>query len=156
MRVETRDVVVPEHKTYERVYIASDGKEFNSEEACERHEFLVWRDSSPIWQRRIENVYDFTGSERMTLFYVDSQDDYDFIIRAVESKNLSKYSDKFSEYGRGWYMYWWSNDGTSYGTDYIQKLDNYIATLSRDLDDWKMNVTMKISEKVFDTRCNIE
>lgn len=156
MRTETRYVEVPAHTEEKVFYIASDNAAFNSESACKKHEIALERENNPVWQNRIENVYDFSGNYRTTLFFISSQEDYDFLVRTMEVHNLDEYSDGFETNGRGWYMHWWSGNGSLYGTDYIQKLDNYIASVSKEWDEWRMDVTMKINDKVFGKRCEIE
>ena len=148
MHVVERKRVIPAQTFIEKIWVASDGNEFTAEDACIKHEKWLQARSVPVFTSRIENVRDFYNDYVNTLFFIQSQDDYDFVLNLKSVKTLAAESDLFDDYGPGWYMHHWEDDGSIYGVDYINNLAKYVSHIDKDFKQWRRDISERIHESL--------
>lgn len=153
MQIIEEEITIPARTEKMKKYVASDGTEFTCRETCELYEERKEIESNDVWRYRISNIDDFYDESNTTLFFIQSQADYDFVLNSQGPQcGLSSGSNKFEDFGVGWYMYQWIDDGSIHGLNTMRKLDNYITSITKDLEDWKLKIALKIDEKAKERR----
>lgn len=124
MKVVEKECYVPARTYIDKKYVASDGKEFTFESDCLRYEKQLKIESHPIYASAIKHVYLFEEGCYATLYYLSSQEDYEFF---VETQDFNKYyfDSDFDEYGSGWYLCWCEDGGDYPDNHYLQNYNAY-------------------------------
>ena len=86
MRVEEREITIPAKTYIEKVYVASDGKYFTSEDSCLWYEKDLKNKQHPVYINAIENIYTYNDDYVATLYYFSNEEDYKFFLN---SKNFN-------------------------------------------------------------------
>lgn len=135
----------PEKKIIETVYVASDGKEFRFLSECARYEKQLEVQNHPVFKSKIAGVDTFFDGYSAALYYLRSQEDYEFLCAHTEMRFLeaNHWEDGF---GPGWYLFY-TIDGGDYADDhYLYKLDEYERCIKRQLELWHARIQGKIAE----------
>lgn len=149
MQIIEEEITIPARTEKRKKYIASDGTEFTLREICERYEERKEIEANDVWRYRICNIEDFYDENKTTLFFIQSQKDYDFVLKSQSPHSaLSSWSDKFEDFGIGWYMYRWDDNGTINGINTMKNINNYMAAIAKDFDDWKLRITLGIDAEM--------
>ena len=133
MRAETENVTV---------YVASDGARYYNREQCELHEIQYAKDTKPVWKYRIDNIEDIDNHD-VTLFYITSQDDYDFALatKYCIPQFASGLTEKFEDAGEDWYML---SNGVGWYT--FESLTSYFQRKKKELDDFEQTINFHIAK----------
>jgi hypothetical protein len=134
MKVVEKECYVPARTYIDKKYVASDGKEFIFESDCIEHEKYLAIKSHPIYTTAIKNVDLFEEGYGATLYYLSSQEDYEYFKETQGFKTEHYFYSNFNKYGAGWYLYW-SECGGDYPDNYYLK--NYDAYEKRIESDWE-------------------
>lgn len=134
MKVVEKECYVPARTYIDKKYVASDGKEFIFESDCLRYEKQLEIERHPIYTSAIKRVCLFEEGYGATLYYLSSQEDYEFFIETQGFDKKYYFNSDFEEYGAGWYLYW-CEDGGDYPDDHYLK--NYEAYEKRIESDWE-------------------
>ena len=146
MKVVTEEHYVPARHYTTTKYIASDGTEFLKEDWCLKHEENLKIKNHPVFKNCILNILTFGDEYQGTLYYLSSEDDYDFLIKHIGlRRNDGIYTD-FYDYGEGWYLYWCENWGDSPDHHNIRNYNAYVEEIEADLKDWQNEIQNKINE----------
>lgn len=157
MQIIEEEVTIPARTEKRKKYVAFDGVEFMSQEGCELHEERKKIELNDVWRYRINNIDDFYDENTTTLFFVQSQEDYDFVLKSQSPRSaLTSWSDKFEDFGVGWYMYRWDDNGTVNGINTMRNVSNYMAVIEKDFDDWKLKIALKIDDKMKERRNELQ
>ena len=118
MKVVEKERYVPARTCIDKIYIASDGKEFRFKDDCLSHEKQLAIENHPVYTSAIKDVSKFFDGDDITLYYLSNKEDYEFFkeTQGIDSDEYHFDSD-FDEYGAGWYFYW-IEDGGDY-QDYM-------------------------------------
>lgn len=149
MKVVTENHYVPAKHYTTTKYIASDGREFFTEDDCVRHEKYIEINNHPVFKNCITNILTLDEDYNVSLYYIRNQDDYDFLI---DNTGISKrdyiFSD-FKQHGEGWYVFY--NDGLDYHDNfYIYNYNVYVKKMENELKSWQENIQSKINNKVIE------
>lgn len=148
MKIVTEEHYVPERRYTTIKYIASDGKEFTTEDGCLTHERQLEIKSHPVFKNCIINVpISFDYEYRGNLYYLSNEDDYNFLIKNLGLRRNDSINSDFYDYGQGWYLYW-CEDGGDY-PDYhcIHNYDAYVKDIEAELKKWKEEIQNKMMGK---------
>lgn len=143
MREVTTEHFVPA-KTYTKSkYIAEDGTEFDFKDACLRYEARLRVENHPVFKSRIKEVWTCGYEYSASLFYISSDDDFDFL---KENMSRGDWHSDYTTYGAGWYIYY-CVDGGDYADDlYLYNYLNYEEEMERDFFAWKSDMRKYIGE----------
>ena len=148
MKEIIKTYTIPAQERTETVYVAFDGKEFNSKRECEYYEFKEKINSYFIYQTEISSS-EFYESQVGSLFYLRNEDDYNFLL---ESKGIKKnygyrycLTTDFNVFGPGWYLCYCEVGADSY---YILNYQYYLEELKKDLKEYEENNYAKMMEKM--------
>ena len=155
MRIEEREITIPAKTYIEKVYIASDGKHFTSEDSCLWYEKDLKNKQHPVYINAIENIYTYNDDYVATLYYFSNEEDYKFFLNSKNFKTdrVDKYGcphkleSDFSVYGAGWYICWTYSWGDYSDTYYIKNYNNYINEIEKEWQYYKNGLKIRISEK---------
>lgn len=78
MKIVEKECYVPARTYIDKKYVASDGKEFIHEIDCLEHEKYLAIKSHPIYTTAIKGVDLFEEGYGATLYYLSSQEDYEY------------------------------------------------------------------------------
>ena len=134
MKVVEKECHVPARTYIDKTYVASDGKEFRLESDCLRYEKRLAIESHPIYTTAIKGACLFKEGYGATLYYLSSNEDYEFFVETQGFDKKHYFHSDFEEYGAGWYIYW-CEDGGDYPDDHYLK--NYDVYENRIESDWK-------------------
>lgn len=134
MKVVEKECYVPARTYVDKTYVASDGKEFRLESDCLRYEKRLAIESHPIYTTAIKGACLFEEGYGATLYYLSSNEDYEFFVETQGFDKKYYFHSDFEEYGAGWYIYW-CEDGGDYQDDHYLK--NYDVYENRIESDWK-------------------
>ena len=151
MKEITKTYTIPAQERTETVYVAFDGKEFNSKKACEYYEFLEGMYNNFVYKTAISSC-EFHNNEIGTLFYFRNEEDYNFLL---ESKGLKKnygcgyyLTANFNVFGPGWYLYYYEDGGDGADSYYILNYQYYLKELKKDLKKYEEDNYAKMMEKM--------
>lgn len=144
MQVIEKKRAIPARTILEKVWIAFDGTEFDSCDSCLDYERNLQLKNTNVYKQRIENIPNFCGGYPVTLFFIQSQDDWETVMLIKSVHRLSSASDTFERCGPGWYMHYWAADGSVHGIDHINSLSKYMSDLEERWAQWKQNLFKKI------------
>ena len=146
MKIIAKEHHIPESTYLIKIYIASDGKEFASEDACLRHEKRLEIENHPIYITAIKGAYSFEEGYGATLYYFSSNEDYEYF-KETQGIDIYHFDSDFDEYGVGWYIYW-CEDGGDYPDDYyLKNYDAYENDIESRWNEYKQDMRYKIEQK---------
>ena len=146
MKVVEREKIIPaqpERVVTQTVYVASDGREFYFESDCEQYERDLEIKKHPVFASCITGVRTFGDDYGATLYYLGSQEDYDFWFKHAGAYylNVNQWNDGC---GNGWYLFY-SVDGGDYAdSHYLYKLDEYYRGIRHELKEWYDDIHRKL------------
>lgn len=143
MRFVEKKLTVPAKTLRKMVWVAFDGTEFDSYEECSDYERNTKLKSTGVFEQKIENIHEFCKGYLATLFFIQSQEDYNTMMEIKSMHHLSDTSDTFEQCGPGWYMHHWEDNGSIHGIDFINSLSKYISNLEERWWQWKYDVAQK-------------
>ena len=147
MKVVTEEHYIPERRYTTTKYIASDGKEFSTEEACLIHEKQLEIENPPVIRNAIFDIEIYGDEYHGNLYYLSNADDYEFLIKAlnIKSAQYSKLNSDFYDYGKGWYLYWCEH-GSYHDYHELHNYNAYVEQIENDFKEWKEDIQRKLSE----------
>ena len=145
MKIIKEEKYIPA-KTYTTTkYVASDGKEFIFEDDCLRYEKQLEIEKHPVYTSAIRRVCLFEEGYGATLYYLSSQEDYEFFIETQGFDKKYYFQSDFDEYGVGWYLYW-CEDGGDYPDDhYLKNYDAYEKQIESDWEEYKSDMRSRMN-----------
>lgn len=147
MKVVTEEHYIPA-KTYTTTkYITLDGKEFQNEDDCLRHEKYLEIINHPVFKSKIETVGTFDDEHRGCLYYLRNKEDYDFLINHSGFSHGDYIDSNFEEYGGGWYLFWCENGGDYYDFYNICNYDAYEKNIESDWKEYKEKMHKLMANK---------
>lgn len=147
MKVVTEEHYIPEKRYTITKYIASDGQEFTTEDGCLKHEEYIEVKNHPVFKNCILNISTFDGEHSGNLYYLSSEDDYNFFIKNIGLRRNDGINSDFYDYGQGWYLYWLEDNWNDYrGHHYVRNYDAYVKEIEVDLKEWKEEIQNKINQ----------
>ena len=147
MQIIEKENHVPAWTYISKTYIASDGKEFTSEDACLRYEKQLAIESHPIYTSAIQDVYTFEDEHWGTLYYISSQEDYEYFKETQGIKTEHYFRSDFNECGAGWYIFY-SIDGGDYPSyQYLYNYNVYENDVERRWNEYKEDIRIKMEQK---------
>jgi hypothetical protein len=154
MKIVTEEKIIPEHKVTTTKYIASDGKEFSTEDACLVYEGRIEINNHPVFKNCITDILTFDNEHRCNLYYLSNKDDYEFLVKNLGFTHTDVVNSEFDDYGKGWYLYW--NESCSYYADhhYIRNYNVYVKEIESELKEWKENIEEKIEQRYENRKYN--
>ena len=145
MKIVTEEHYVPERRYTTTKYIASDGREFTTEDGCLEHEKKLEIKNHPVFKNCIIDILTF-DDRRGHLYYLSNEDDYKFLTKNLGfRRNDGIYSD-FYDYGEGWYLYWCEDGGDCWDHHNIRNYNAYVKEIETELKEWKENIQNKINK----------
>lgn len=145
MKVVEKECHVPARTYIDKKYVASDGKEFIFESDCLRYEKQLEIEKHPVYTSAIRSVYLFEEGYGATLYYLSSQEDYEFFIETQGFDKKYYFQSDFDEYGAGWYLYW-CEDGGDYPDDhYLKNYDAYEKRIESDWEEYKSDMRSRMN-----------
>lgn len=147
MKIVEKECYVPANTIITKTYIAFDGREFTSEDACLRHEKCLEIESHPIYKSAIKNVYTFEDDYHATLYYISNQEDYEYLKETQGIKTERYFDTDFNKYGAGWYLFY-IVDGGDYPDDiYLYNYDTYEKDIESRWNEHKKDIRYKMEQK---------
>lgn len=147
MKIVETEHHIPANTIIIKKCIASDGKEFTSEDACLRHEKHLAIESHPIYTSAIKDVYTFEDEYWGTLYYISSQEDYEYFKETQGIKTEHYFRSDFNEYGAGWYIFY-SIDGGDYPSyQYLYNYDVYESDVESRWNEYKKDMRYKMEQR---------
>lgn len=143
MKVVEKEYHIPAKTYIDKIYIASDGKEFGSKNDCLRYEKQLAIESHPIYTTAIKNVNLFEEECMATLYYLSSKEDYEFFIETQDLNRKYYFNSDFDEYGAGWYIYW-CEDGDEH---FLKNYDAYESRIESDWEKYKSHMRSRMSKQ---------
>lgn len=147
MRIEQQEAVIPEHRAVKTWYVADDGMRFEFKSECEKYEKGIAIEASPVRKSCVRNVQDFKSGEYCDIYYLRSQEDYNFLLYMLDVRPELCEGDKFGDCGEGWYLFHQRAVRAMRCVYNIRYLDKYIAQLDREWMKWKDDVRKRIEAK---------
>ena len=147
MKIVIEEHYVPEKRYTTTKYIASDGKEFSTEDSCLRHEEQLEVSKHPVFKNCITNVSTFDDEYCGSLYYIRDKNDYDFLINHNGISKRDKIYSDFEQYGEGWYLFWSEGGGDYYDVYNIYNYKVYVKELEDDLKQWQENIQIRIETR---------
>ena len=146
MKVVTEKHYVPARRYTTTKYIASDGKEFTTEEACLAHEGKLEVENHPVFKNCVIGILTFDNEHRGNLYYLSNDDDYEFLVKNLGLRRNDSINNDFYDYRRGWYLYWFENWGDYADHHYIRNYNVYVEEIETELKEWKEEIQNKINQ----------
>lgn len=145
MQVIEKECHVPARTYIDKKYVASDGKEFIFESDCLKYEKQLEIEKHPVYTSAIRRVCLFEEGYGATLYYLSSQEDYEFFIETQGFDKKYYFQSDFDEYGAGWYLYW-CEDGGDYPDDhYLKNYDAYEKQIESDWEEYKSDMRSRMN-----------
>ena len=136
----TKKIHIPEHIEEVTVYVAFDGEEFHSEEACRNHENLILQqqevESHPVFQseRPIE-LYPECNSAH--LYYIESDEEYNFLLACRKPGRANQ--DDYEKHGPGFYILQ-IEQGDYRDSYYLLHLNTYLDLVKLEYHNWLSDI----------------
>lgn len=146
MKIITEEHYVPEQRFTTTKYIASDGREFLTESDCLDHEEYLEVRNHPVFKSCILNAKTYYDDYNATLYYLSSEDDYNYLVEGLGLIGLyKKINTDFHQYGSGWYLFWSNMD--DYNDYYhIYNYNVYVEEIEAELKEYKESIQNKLNE----------
>ena len=145
MKVIEKERHVPARTYIDKTYVALDGKEFRLESDCSRYEKQLAIESHPIYTSAIKHVDLFGEGHDATLYYLSSQEDYEFFKETQGFKTEHYFHSNYNKYGAGWYLYWCESGGDYPDDYYLENYDAYEKCIESDWEEYKSNMRSKMN-----------
>lgn len=145
MKVIEKECHIPARTYIDKIYVASDGKEFRSESDCSTYEKRLVIESHPIYTSAIVDVYLFEEGYGATLYYLSCQEDYEYFKETQGFKTERYFHSDFNKYGAGWYLCWCESGGDYLDDYYLKNYDAYEKHVELDWEEYKSNMRSKMS-----------
>lgn len=145
MKIVEEEHYIPARTYIDKKYVASDGRRFISESDCLRYEKQVEIEKHPIYATAIKGVCLFEEGYGATLYYISSQEDYEFFIETQGFDGKYYFYSDFDEYGAGWYLYWCEDGGDCPDDYYLNYYDAYEKQIDSDWEEYKSNMRSRMS-----------
>ena len=146
MKIVKKEHYIPANTVITTVYIASDGKEFTSENDCIAHEKQIEIANHPIYTSAIKNVYTFEDEDWATLFYISSQEDYEYFKETQGIKTERYFHSDFNEYGVGWYIFYVIDGGDYPSYQYLYNYNAYEHEIELRWKKYKKDMRYKMEQ----------
>lgn len=137
MKIVEKECYVPARTYIDKKYVASDGKEFIREIDCLEHERYLAIKSHPIYTTAIKDVVLFEEGYGATLYYLSSQEDYEYFKETQGFKTEHYFHSNFNKYGAGWYLYWSEYGGDYPDNYYLKNYDEYEKCIESSWKEYK-------------------
>lgn len=147
MKVVTEEKYIPAKTYITTKYIASDGKEFQNEDDCLKHERYLEINEHPVFKSKIETVGIFDDEHRGCLYYLRNEEDYDFLINHSGFSQGDYIDSNFKEYGEGWYLFWCENGGDYYDHYCIYNYNAYEKEIEDSWEKYKETIHNLVANK---------
>ena len=149
MKIIEKERSVPAWTYIETMYIASDGKEFTSKDACLRYEKQLEIESHPIYKSSIKDVYTFEDEHYVTLYYISNQEYYEYFKETQGIKNNRHFDSDFEKYGAGWYLFYTVDGGCTINGDdfFLYNYDAYEKDIEARWSEYKEDIRLKMKQK---------
>lgn len=137
MKTELREIPKKEYYT---IYIADDGKEFESRYACQQYEGYTLK-KYPEVVRTSKKFYTFSEGTSATIYNIKTIEDWQYL----ESHDWDN-SNVYGEFeGPGYYIaeYWDGGDGRD--SYYIYEAEKYIKNIEKEFEQYKKDFYKNIS-----------
>ena len=147
MKVVEKERYVPARTCIDKIYVASDGKEFYFKDDCLSHEKRLAIESHPIYTSAIQDVSKFYG-EDVILYYLSNKEDYEFFkeIQGIDSDEYHFNSD-FDKYGEGWYLYWVEDGGDYLDYTFLENYNAYEKEMELSWEKYKSDMRSRMKIK---------
>lgn len=144
MKIVSQEKHIPAQSYTITKYIASDGKEFDNQRSCENYERRLEIMKHPVIANRIEGLFTFDDEYNATLYYISSEEDYNFLTTYwISSANTT--SD-FYEYGPGWYLFYYIDGGDGPDFHHFLNYNQYEKEMEERWEKWKLSIRSKIKD----------
>lgn len=149
MTVDTRIRKIPAQTLTETWYIASDGREFLSQSACEDWERWLEIQEQPVFKTCVTNVWT-RDDEAAILYNIRDDSDYEVLMSSFrESQRAQINADgEWAKYGPGWYMYFTIDGGDGPDLYYLWNWNNYLKETEEEFNSWKADLEAKMAEAI--------
>ena len=137
MKIVEKECYIPARTYIDKKYVASDGKEFIREIDCLEHERYLAIKSHPIYTTAIKDVDLFEEGYGATLYYLSSQEDYEYFKETQGFKTEHYFHSNFNKYGAGWYLYWSECGGDYPDNYYLKNYDEYEKCIESSWKEYK-------------------
>lgn len=145
MRIVEKECYIPAKTYIDKIYIASDDKEFSRENDCLRYEKRLEIESHPIYTSAIKNVCLFEEGYGATLYYLSNKEDYEFFIETQGFDKRYYFDSDFDEYGTGWYLYWCEDGGDYPDEHHLMNYDVYEKQIDSDWKEYKSDMRSRMN-----------
>lgn len=147
MKTEFEKIIIPEKVQTKAVFIAEDGKRFDSQRECERYEALLEINNHPVFKNS-KDICTYPDWHRAKAYYFNSEDDYLFFLKSQGLKDDDYFLDSnYEEFGNGWYIFWEEEYENSHNEFSLMNLNNYIAETTEEFRDWKDEILLQVFNK---------
>lgn len=149
MKIVEKECQVPAWTYINKTYIALDGKEFTSEDACLRYEKHLEIENHPIYASAIKDVYTFEDEHYVTLYYISNQEDYEYFKETQGIKSNRHFNSDFEKYGAGWYLFYTVDGGCTINGDdfFLYNYDAYEKDIELRWNEYKEDIRHKMEQK---------
>lgn len=147
MTVDNRVRKIPAQTLTETWYIASDGREFRSEQQCKEWEQWLELQNEHVFKTCVTEVWT-RDDEPAILYNIRSDSDYELLMSTFrESQRAQINADgEWAKYGLGWYMYFTVDGGDGPDLYYLWNWNNYLKETEEEFNKWKAELESKMSE----------
>lgn len=133
MKVEVREVPATKLK---KVYIASDGTEFDNKSDCKLYEIELGYKGIKVWETAIHDLYDFDGVNPASLYNIENEEDWNFLVERVWFNTQTP-----KEYpGPGHYLAIYYDGGDYDGSYFIEDAEQYITGLHHSINSYEEQI----------------
>lgn len=144
MITETRTREVPAKTITETWYIASDGREFLSQSACQDWERWLETKKKPVFQTCITDVWTL-DDEAAVLYNIRSAEDYQDLMSTFSDRQKRNFSDDYVKHGPGWYIYFSIDGGDGPDFYHLWNYDAYLKEHEDNFNRWKNDMASKMA-----------
>lgn len=123
-------------------YIASDGKVFDSEEACKRHEEYNQVLLHPVF-RYSRFVTTWPDEYGASIHYISNKEDHDFLI-LHSSSGARRGVDEFEKHGTGYYLLYRLDGGDSADIYDLLYLETYLHEITSEFANWIASINHEV------------
>ena len=145
MIVETETHVIPEQKFEVTTYIAVDGKQFTSKEACEKYEAYLIARNHPVF-RTSQLTYIWPDEYTARLFNLLSESDYDYMRKVLHIKEFEQ--DDFKCFGPGYYLLVEDDCGDGPTTYRLYNVEYFLKLIELEFGNWKAELKQVMQQEV--------
>lgn len=144
MIVDIRTKNIPAKTVTETWYIASDGREFLSQSACEEWERWLSIQEHPVFKTCIKDVWTL-DDEAAILYNIRNNEDHQVLMSTFSDRQKRNFSDEYMKYGPGWYIYFSIDGGDGPDFYHLWQYDAYLKEHEDDFNRWKNDMASKMN-----------